>query len=158
MLFIRKEKAMAKSVLLAVLVLVGALQAGQAPAPASAQPTAGQASPGAVAEVYFWKAKPGKLDDYTRYIREFAEPIDMDAGRHGAFVSVTTYVNSRPDAPWTHMRVFVLNDRAQQAALFAALDAAKLRLHPDEAERTRMAAYSETLRDLAGHETLDVMH
>ena len=149
---------MAKSCFLAALVLVVALHAGQAPVSTSAQPAAGPAPAGAVAEVYFWKAKPGKLDDYNRYIREFAEPIDMDAGRHGAFVSVTTYVNPRPDAPWTHMRVFVLKDRAQQAALSAALDAAKLRLHPDEAERTRTAAYSETLRDLAGHETLDVMH
>ena len=148
---------MAKSAFLAVMILAAALYAGQAPAtPAAAQPAVGQA--GAVAEVYFWKAKPGKLDDYNRYIREFAEPIDLDAGRHGAFVSVTTYVNPRADAPWTHMRVFLLKDRAQQAGLSAALDAAKLRLHPDEAERTRMAAYSETLRDLAGHETLDVMH
>jgi hypothetical protein len=116
------------------------------------------AASGAIAEVYFWKAKPGKLDDYNRYIREFAEPIDMDAGRRGAFVSVTTYANPRADAPWTHMRVFLLRDRAQQAGLAAAFDAAKLRLHPDEAERKRMAAYAETLRDLAGHETLDVMH
>ena len=148
---------MAKFAFLAALVLVVALQARQAPSPA-ARPGAERAPAGAVAEVYFWKAEPGKLDEYNRYIREFAEPIDMDAGRHGAFVSVTTYVNPRPDAPWTHMRVFVLRDRAQQGGLSAALDAAKLRLHPDEAERTRMASYSETLRDVAGHETLDVMH
>jgi len=126
------------------------------PAPSAA--TAINDARGTVAEVYFWKAKPGKLDDYNRYIREFAEPIDMEAGRHGAFLSVTTYVNPRADAAWTHMRVFALRDRAQQAGLSAALDAAKLRLHPDEAERTKMAAYAETLRDLAGHETLDIMH
>lgn len=148
---------MAKFVFLAALILVIASQARQAPSPA-AQPSAERVPAAAVAEVYFWKAKPGKLDDYNRYIREFAEPIDTDAGRHGAFVTVTTYVNPRAEAPWTHMRVFVLKDRAQQAGLSAALDAAKLRLHPDEAERTRMAAYSETLRDLAGHETLDVLH
>lgn len=150
---------MQKLVLPVAICLTFALQAQSPPAKAArpASPEAAAAT-GGVAEVYFWKAKPGKLDDYNRYIREFAEPIDMDAGRHGAFLSVTTYVNPRADAPWTHMRVFVLRDRAQQAGLSVALDAAKLRLHPDEAERTRMAAYAETLRDLAGHETLDVMH
>ena len=123
-----------------------------------AQSTECVAIPSTVAEVYFWKAKPGKLDEYNRYIREFAEPIDNDAHRRGAFVNVTTYTNPRSDAPWTHMRVFTLRDRAQQAGLAAALDAAKLRLHPDEAERTRMAAYAETLRDLAGHETVETQH
>ena len=147
------------AVWLAALLTLG-LQAQPSPTTQAAPPsaTAVSAASGAVAEVYFWKAKPGKFDDYNLYIREFAEPIDMDAGRHGAFVSVTTYVNPRPDAPWTHMRIFVLRDRAQQPGLAAALDAAKLRLHPDETERAHMAAYAETLRDLAGHETLDVMH
>jgi hypothetical protein len=150
---------MPKLALILAIFLTAAFQA-QSPAakPNQSVTPAAAAASGTIAEVYFWKAKPGKLDDYNRYIREFAEPIDMDAGRHGAFVSVTTYVNPRSDAPWTHMRVFLLRDRAQQAALAAALDAAKLRLHPDEAERARMAAYSETLRDLAAHETLDVMH
>lgn len=131
--------------------------AWQAPSRPAQQPAATQ-NHAAMAEVYFWKAKPGKMEEYTRYIREFAEPIDMDAQRHGAFVSVTTYMNSRPDAPWTHMRIFVLRDREQQAGLASALDAAKLRLHPDEAERNRMASYSETLRDAAGHESLESLH
>ena len=150
---------MSKLVLPFAIFLSFTLQS-QTPAtkPAQAVTPEASAASGGVAEVYFWKAKTGKLDDYNRYIREFAEPIDMDAGRHGAFVSVTTYVNPRADAPWTHMRVFVLRDRAQRDGLSAALDAAKLRLHPDEAERARMTAYAETLRDLAGHETLDVMH
>jgi hypothetical protein len=113
--------------------------------------------PGARAEMYFWKAKPGKLNDYNRYIREYAEPIDHEAQRRGAFISVTTYLNAKPDAPWTHMRVFLLRDAAQQQALAKALDDAKLRLHPDEQERNRQAAYAETLRDLVGHESAEVM-
>ena len=149
---------MAKFALLLLAMLAFALP--PQPTPASKQlPSSGPAaaSSAAVAEVYFWKAKPGKLDEYNRYIREVAEPIDMDARSHGAFVSVTTYVNPRPDAPWTHMRVFQLRDRAQQAGLSAALDAAKLRLHPDEGERARLSSYGESLRDAAGHETLDIM-
>ncbi len=115
------------------------------------------ATPGAIAEVYFWKAKPGKLDDYNRYIREFAEPIDHEAQSRGAFVSVTTYMATKPDAPWTHMRIFILRDAAQQQALAKALDDAKLRLHPDEQERNRQAAYAETLRELVSHETPQIM-
>ncbi len=151
---------MQKFVLPLAVVLTFALQAQRAPAGQGSQAQTTErasAPPGAVAEVYFWRAKPGQLDAYNRYIREVAEPIDVDARSHGAFLSVTTYVNSRPDAPWTHMRVFLLRDRAQQAGLSAALDAAKLRLHPDQAERDRTTAYGVTLRDPAGHETVEVM-
>ena len=118
----------------------------------------GPSGQGTIAEVYYWKAKPGKLADYNRYIREFAEPIDHEAQRRGAFLSVTTYLASKPDAPWTHMRIFILRDQAQQQALAKALDDAKIFLHPSEKERQQQAAYAETLRDLAGHETLEIMH
>ncbi len=134
-------------IVLLVASLVVAIVPQPAPPPAAAT----------VAEVYYWKARPGKLEEYNRYIRDYAGPIDLDARSHGAFVSVTTLVSTKPDSPWTHMRIFLLRDRSQEAALAAALDAAKLRLHPDEAERNRQAAYAETLRDLAGHEVLDVL-
>ena len=111
----------------------------------------------AIAEVYYWKAKAGKIDEYNRYIRNYAAPIDREAQRHGAFIAVTTYISQKPDSPWTHMRVFVLRDHKQQEALQKALDDAKLRLHPDEQERNRQAAYAETLRDAVGHEALEIL-
>ena len=111
-----------------------------------------------IAEVYYWKAKAGKLDEYNRYIRNYAAPIDREAQRHEAFISLTTYISQKPDSPWTHMRVFVLRDHKQQEALQKALDDTKLRLHPDEQERNRQAAYAETLRDAVGHETLEILH
>ncbi len=117
-------------------------------------PVAGE---GTIAEVYYWKAKPGKLAEYERYIREYAAPIDREAQRRGAFLSVTTYVSQNPASPWTHMRVFILRDEVQQQGLQKALDDAKLRLHPDEHERDRQASYAETLRDAAGHETLKIL-
>ena len=113
---------------------------------------------GAIAEVYYWKVKAGKLDEYNRYINNYAAPIDREAQRRGAFISVTTYVSQKADSPWTHMRVFVLRDHEQQGSLQKALDEAKLRLHPDEQERNRQTAYAETLRDAAGHETLEILH
>ena len=112
---------------------------------------------GTIAEVYYWKAKAGKLDEYNRYVRDYAAPIDREAQRRGAFISVTTYISQKADSPWTHMRVFVLRDHKQQEALQTALDEAKLRLHPDEQERNRQAAYAQTLRDAVGHETLEIL-
>ena len=108
--------------------------------------------------MYYWKAKTGKLEEYNRYIRDYAAPIDAEAQRRGAFISVTTYVSEKPDSPWTHMRVFVLRDQKQQQELQKALDDAKLRLHPDEQERNRQAALAETLREAVGHETLAILH
>src|SRR5215469_26698 len=113
---------------------------------------------GSIAEVYYWKVKPGRLEEYKRYISDYAAPIDREAQRGGAFISVTTYISQKADSPWTHMRIFVLRDHAQQDGLQKALDDAKLRLHPDEQERNRQAAYAETLRDAICHETLEILH
>jgi hypothetical protein len=113
---------------------------------------------GSIAEVYYWKAKAGKLEEYQRYIRDYAAPIDREAQRRGAFISVTTYISQKTDSPWTHMRIFLLRDHAQQDGLQRTLDDAKLRLHPEEQERNRQAAYAETLRDAVGHETLEILH
>ena len=95
----------------------------------------GQESNGSIAEVYYWKAKTGKLDDYNRYIKTVAEPVDFEARRAGAFLSITTYVSRKPDSTWTHMRIFVLKDREQAANLEKALDDAGLRVQPDESKR-----------------------
>lgn len=114
-------------------------------------------TPGKVAAVYFWKAKPGKLDDYSRYVRDVAAAIDEEARKAGAFLSVTTFVSDKPDAPWTHMRVFVCKDREQLGALSKALDDAGKRLEPDEAKRKARAEYSATLRDAVGKDVVDVL-
>lgn len=137
----------ARFALFLLLALVPVAVCGQGPAETG----------GAIAEVYYWKAKPGKLEEYNRYIREYALPIDREAQRRGAFISVTTYVSQDPASRWTHMRVFILRDQAQQQTLQKALDDAKVRLHPDEQERNRQTSYAETLRELVGHETLKIL-
>lgn len=103
-----------------------------------------------IAQIYFWKARPGKVAEYNRYIREVAEPIDAEAQRNGAFISVTTYEANDSTLPWTHMRVFLLRDSAQLSGLSAALSAAGLKLQPDSAARRRQGEYSATLRDRVG--------
>lgn len=117
----------------------------------------GQESGGSIGEVYYWKAKPGKLEDYNHYIKTVGEPVDFEARRGGAFLSITTYISRIPDSPWTHMRVFVLKDREQAANLKKALDEAGLRVQPDEAKRKANADLAATLRDAAGHEELEIL-
>ena len=103
-----------------------------------------------LAQIYFWRAKPGKSEEYTRYIRNQAEPIDEAARQAGAFLSVTTYMAADTTVPWTHMRVFALRDSAQLRALGGALTAAGERLQPDSAKRRQQSEYSASLRDRVG--------
>ena len=117
----------------------------------------GQESGGSMAVVYYWKVKPGKLDDYNRYIKTVAEPVDFEARRGGAFVSITTYVSRKADAPWTHMRIFVLKDREQAANLEKALDDAGVRVQPDESKRKANGDLAATLRDPVGYEELEIL-
>ncbi|HKW46552.1 MAG TPA: hypothetical protein VJN70_03875 [Gemmatimonadaceae bacterium] len=111
-----------------------------------------------LAQVYYWRAKPGMLPAYNAYIRDIAQPIDDDARRHGAFLSVTTYQSRDTLSPWTHMRVFLLRDSAQLAALGAALNDAGARVEPDSARRRARSNYAATLRDAAGTAILEIIH
>jgi hypothetical protein len=131
--------------------------AGCAPARASQEASPAAARAAAIARVYYWRAKPGKLADYNRYVRDVAEPIDRDAQRRGAFISVTTYVARDTLSPWTHMRVFLLRDSTQLAALAEALARAGERLEPDSARRRLRGEYAATLRDRVGDTTLDIL-
>lgn len=121
-------------------------------------PTPAATDRATLAQVYYWKARPGMLEAYNRYIIEVAEPIDAAAHREGAFISVTTYQSRDTLSPWTHMRVFLLRDTAQLRGLSAALDAAGRRLEPDSVKRRQRGEYGATLRDRVGSALLDVIH
>jgi hypothetical protein len=112
---------------------------------------------GTIAQIYYWRAKPGKFDEYTRYVRDVAEPIDEEAHRRGAFLSVTTYMTQDTASLWTHMRVFILRDSAQLLGLSGALDSAGRRLEPDSVKRNQRAQYSATLRDRVGAATVAIL-
>lgn len=115
------------------------------------------AAGGAIAQIYYWRAKPGKFEEYSRYIRDIAEPIDHEAQRRGAFLSVTTYAVRDTLNPWTHMRVFILRDSAQLRRLGVELDSAGIRLEPDSVKRRQRGEYSASLRDRVGSAVGDVM-
>ena len=133
---------------------VGLLGCGSGAAPGTVSPAK---SPGTLAQIYFWRARPGKLEEYNRYIRDVAEPIDAEARRSGAFVSVTTYLSRDTASAWTHMRVFLLRDSVQLIALGAALDRAGARLEPDSAKRRARSDYAATLRDRVGSATVELL-
>jgi hypothetical protein len=102
---------------------------------------------------YYWRARPGKIDDYNAYIKNTAEAIDEDARRAGTFEEVRT-VTPAPGTvvDWTHLRIFRLKNAAAEQALAAGLDAATLRIVPDEATRTANSERSAGLRDLVRRE------
>ena len=141
-----------KSSSLALLAL--AMGCASAPRPSNA---ISSPETGSIARIYYWRAKPGRLEDYNRYIREVAEPIDREAQRQGAFISVTTFLTQDTTSAWTHMRVFVVRDSAQLAGLGAALDAAGARLEPDSSRRRIRSEYAVTLRDRVGDATLTII-
>ena len=143
--------------LLAEITLLGCTHAGSVSRAApSALPT-GREAEATLAQIYFWRAKPGKVDEYTRYIRERAEPIDAEARRSGAFISVTTYQASDTTVPWTHMRVFLLRDSTQLRALGDALTAAGVRVEPDSVKRRQQSEYSASLRDRVGSTVVGIV-
>ena len=149
----RSQRSSARWVNHAGAIGLLALAACAAPGSTSPSPPSGAT----LAQVYFWRAKPGKLDEYTRYIREVAEPIDHEAQRAGAFLLVTTYLASDTTVQWTHMRVFLLRDSAQLHVLGDALNQAGVRLQPDSAKRRQQSEYSATLRDRVGATVLQIV-
>jgi hypothetical protein len=115
------------------------------------------AKAGAAAFVaYYWRAKPDRIREYNEYILTVAEPIDEDARRAGVFEEVRTVMPvpaaELPAADWTHLRIFRVKDLAAVAQLGAGLDAATLRVVPDEAQRKANSARSAALRDLVRRE------
>ncbi len=123
--------------------------------PARAQDQPATAS-GQVYVVYYWRAKPDTLADYSGYITGTAEKIDEDARKAGAFIDVTTVLATRasegPQPDWTHLRMFRLANMAAAEQLSSALDAATIRMVPDERQRKANSARSAGLRDFVRRE------
>ena len=132
------------------LAVSASLVSGCAGARHTPSTTVGPAASATLAQVYFWRARPGKFEEYSRYVRERAEPIDREAQRAGAFLDVTTHAVNDSTVLWTHMRVFLLRDSVQLRGLSAALAAAGERLEPDSVRRRQTSEYSASLRDRMG--------
>jgi hypothetical protein len=111
---------------------------------------------GAAFVAYYWRARPGKTAEYNDYILKTAERIDEDARKAGVFEEVRTVTPTPgPDGAlpdWTHLRIFRLKSMAAVEQLGPGLDAATLRVVPDEAQRKANSARSAELRDLVRRE------
>ena len=109
------------------------------------------------ARVIYWRAKPGQLQAYNDYLHEFVEPVDHAAQRSGALETFTTLIDPRPDAPWTHMRLFVFSTAAQRAGMVEALGKAAAALTPDAALRQARTERAVNLRERVGEADFDVL-
>lgn len=94
---------------------------------------------------------------YEEYIKGTAEKIDEDARKAGVFEEVVTVTpaqmgKSAAITDWTHLRIFKLKNRAAAEALSKGLDAATLRVVPDDNQRKRNSERSATLRDFVRQE------
>ena len=104
---------------------------------------------GPVYVAYFWRAKPGMIDQYNDYITGTAEKIDEDARKAGVFEEVVTVTPSQMGTSaaiteWTHLRIFKLKNRAAAEALGKGLDAG----HPSRRPRRESTnTQQRTIRD-----------
>jgi hypothetical protein len=97
------------------------------------------------------------VDAYNAYIKGTAEKIDESARQAGVFEEVVTLTPSQMGTSaaivdWTHLRIFKLKNRAAAEALGKGLDAATLRVVPDEAQRKANSDRSAGLRDFVRQE------
>lgn len=120
-------------------------------------PVIAQQGDGPVYVAYYWRARPGQVEAYNTYITTIAEKIDENARQAGVFDSVVTLTPSQMGtsaviADWTHLRIFTLKNRAAAEALGKGLDAATLRVVPDEAQRKANSERSASLRDFVRQE------
>jgi hypothetical protein len=136
-------KLLARLIIVAALLVPSGAAAGQPPSSADTP----------VFVAYYWRARPGKIEEYTAYIKDTAEAIDENARRAGVFEEVRT-VTPAPGTTtdWTHLRIFRLRNAAAETALGAGLDAATLRVVPDETRRKSNSERSAGLRDLVRRE------
>ena len=129
--------------IVALLLMPSDTSAGQPPSAADTP----------VFVAYYWRAKPGKAAEYEDYIKNTAEAIDESARRAGVFEEVRTVTPAAGTVTdWTHLRIFRLKNAAAEQALAAGLDAATLRVVPDEAKRKANSERSASLRDLVRRE------
>ncbi len=139
----------------ALVVVSSAIASAIAGEPADQSPQA-DGSDEAAYVAYYWRVKPGKLEEYNAYIKGTAERIDEDARKAGVFVEVTTVLpapsTEGPAPDWTHLRIFKLKDMAAVEGLGPGLDAATLRVVPDEAQRKANSAAAAEMRDFVRRE------
>ena len=109
------------------------------------------------ARIIYWRAKPGMLEAYSRYLQQYVDAIDERALQQGHLLKHATWVDATPNAEWTHMRVFEFKTHAQRETMKTALVQAAAELTPDASERAQRAQLAESLRDKVREQNLDLL-
>lgn len=109
------------------------------------------------ARAIYWRALPGQMQAYTDYLRDEVEPVDDEARRRGALSSFETLIDPRPDAPWTHMRLFVFDTPAQRDSMVQAFAQIMAERQPDPALRQARAERAARLRERIGEADYDLL-
>lgn len=97
------------------------------------------------------------LEAYSRYLQQYVEAIDERALQQGHLLTHATWVDTTPNAEWTHMRVFEFKSDAQREAMKTALAQAAAELTPDASERAQRAQLAESLRDKVREQDFDLL-
>ncbi len=128
------------------------------------------------AKLLWFRAAPGRHDEYSAYLHDHVEPIDHEAVREGALLDMLTIVNptgesangspgteTRPasgDDPsrgWTHLRIFLFENAEQRAAVKTAFARIAPQLEPDAALRESRKAAGTALRTLLREQDVDLL-
>ena len=90
----------------------------------------------------------------TFVLTDIRRSFEVNLALAGALATVTPSQmgTSAAIADWTHLRIFKLKNRAAAEALGKGLDAATLRVVPDENQRKANSEKSATLRDFVRQE------
>ena len=137
----------------------------------------GRATAATCAKMIWFRAAPGRHDEYSAYLHDHVEPIDHQAVREGALLDMITLVNptggtsdrsndetastqkspADPTHGWTHLRIFLFENAAQRAGVKAAFAQIAPRIEPDAALREARKAAGNALRSLVAEQDVDLL-
>ena len=138
------------------------------------------------AKLIWFRAAPGRHDEYSAYLHDHVEPIDREAVREGALLDMITLLNPTGDAEegshhdgtpadspaakdrkpgaaanpahgWTHLRIFLFDSAEQRAAVKSAFARIAPRLEPDGTLRESRKAAGTALRSLVAEQDVDLL-
>jgi hypothetical protein len=115
-------------------------------------PTPAPTTPGSVYRVTYYNIRPGKANDYTKFLRENAKPILDEAKKQGVILDYMWLTNPTGDGPnnWDVALVLVYKSYADalENQVGQKWDAIFLKHYGSQEARDKADAYQRELRDV----------